>query len=151
LARRVLFNFPSPNKKASSFSWEWYPAVPNEGHAQSAFNAALAHAPDNSGAIAAAAQHGPDLLKGSVTCSRFPPSHGLGMRGTRMTAFQRTCVPEEWQDLTLSKLRHGLFWLPAELTRPQNRPTLWLDRTPTIEKWSDKILHRIHKLKPLGQ
>jgi hypothetical protein len=35
-----------------------------------------------------------------------------------VTAFQRTCLPEEWQDLTLSKLRHRLFWLPGELTRP---------------------------------
>jgi len=39
-----------------------------------------------------------------------------------VTAFQRTCVPEEWQTLTLSTLRHRLFWLPGELTRPQNRP-----------------------------
>ena len=38
--------------------------------------------------------------------------------------FQRLCLPEEWQSLTLSKLRHRLFWLPGELTRPQNRPTL---------------------------
>jgi hypothetical protein len=41
-----------------------------------------------------------------------------------VTAFQRTCLPEEWQKLTLSKLRSRLFWLPRELTRPQNRPTL---------------------------
>jgi hypothetical protein len=43
-----------------------------------------------------------------------------------VTAFQRTCLPAEWQGLTLSKLRHRLFWLPGELTRPQNRPTLRL-------------------------
>src|SRR6266581_4476728 len=41
-----------------------------------------------------------------------------------VTAFQRTCLPEEWQSMTLSKLRHRLLWLPGELTRPQNRPTL---------------------------
>jgi hypothetical protein len=29
-----------------------------------------------------------------------------------VTAFQRTSLPEEWQILTLSKLRHRLFWLP---------------------------------------
>ena len=29
-----------------------------------------------------------------------------------VTAFQRMCVPDEWQSLTLSKLRHRLFWLP---------------------------------------
>jgi len=39
-----------------------------------------------------------------------------------VTAFQRTCLPEEWQSLTLSKLRHKLFWLPGELMRPDNRP-----------------------------
>ena len=33
-----------------------------------------------------------------------------------VTAFQRTCLPQEWQTLTLSKLRHRLFWLPGELT-----------------------------------
>jgi hypothetical protein len=66
-----------------------------------------------------------------------------------VTAFQRACLPEEWQSLTLSKLRHRLFWLPGELTRPQNRPTLRLANSPTIQAWTEKILHRVHKLKPL--
>jgi hypothetical protein len=43
-----------------------------------------------------------------------------------VTAFQRTCLPEDWQSLTLSKLRQRLLWLPGELTRPQNRPILRL-------------------------
>jgi len=67
-----------------------------------------------------------------------------------VTAFQQTCLPEEWQSLTLSKLRHRLFWLPGELTRPQNRPTLRLANSPIIEAWTEKILHRVQKLKPLG-
>ncbi len=66
-----------------------------------------------------------------------------------VTAFQRTCLPEEWQDLTLSKLRHRLFWLPGELTRPQNRPTLRLAHSPAIRGWTEKIQYRIHKLKSL--
>jgi hypothetical protein len=66
-----------------------------------------------------------------------------------VTAFQRTCLPEDWRSLTLSKLRHRLFWLPGELTRPQNRPTLRLANSPLIEMWAEKILHRVHKLKPL--
>ena len=66
-----------------------------------------------------------------------------------VTAFQRTCLPEEWQSLTLSKLRHRLFWLPGELTRPQNRPTLRLPNSRLIEMWTDTILHRVHKAKPL--
>ena len=66
-----------------------------------------------------------------------------------VTAFQRTCLPQEWQSLTLSKLRQRLFWLPGELTRPQNRPTLRLAKSRQIEMWSENILHRVHRLKPL--
>src|SRR5260370_557314 len=67
-----------------------------------------------------------------------------------VTAFHRTCLPEKWQTLTLSKLRSRLFWLPGELTRPQNRPTLRFANSPLIQKRVDEILHRIHRLKPLG-
>ena len=66
-----------------------------------------------------------------------------------VTAFQRTCLPEDWQDLTLRTLRYRLLWLPGELTRPQNRPILRLADSPVVRGWTDKILHRIHKLKPL--
>jgi len=66
-----------------------------------------------------------------------------------VTAFQRTCLTEEWQSLTLSKLRHRLFWLPGELTRPRNRPILRFANPPLIKKRADEILHRIHRLKPL--
>jgi hypothetical protein len=66
-----------------------------------------------------------------------------------VTAFQRKCLPNEWQNLTLSTLRYRLFWLPGELTRPQNRPTLRLAKSPTIQTWADQILQRVHKLKPL--
>jgi Transposase DDE domain group 1 len=66
-----------------------------------------------------------------------------------VTAFQRTCLPEEWRNFTLSKLRYKLFWLPGELTRPQNRPTLRLANSPAIKGWTEEILHRVHKLKPL--
>ena len=65
-----------------------------------------------------------------------------------VTAFQRTCLPAEWQCFTLSKLRHKRFWVPGELTRPQNRPTL-LVNSPLITVWAEKILHRVHRLKPL--
>ena len=66
-----------------------------------------------------------------------------------VTAFQRTCLPLEWQSFTLSKLRHKLFWVPGELTRPQNRPTLRLVNSPLVSVWTEKILHRVHRLKPL--
>ncbi|MDE3066398.1 MAG: transposase [Verrucomicrobiota bacterium] len=66
-----------------------------------------------------------------------------------VTAFQRTCLPPPWQELTLGKLRHRLFWLPGELTRPQNRPTLRLPDRPAVQEWSARILRQVHKLKPL--
>lgn len=66
-----------------------------------------------------------------------------------VTAFQRTCLPEGWQSLTLSKLRHRLFWLPGELTRPQNRPTLRLPGRPAIQEWTTHIQRQVHRLKPL--
>ena len=66
-----------------------------------------------------------------------------------VTAFQRTCLPKEWQDLTLSTLRYRLFWLPGELTRPQDHPTLRLAAAPAIQSWADQIQHRLHRLKPL--
>ena len=34
-----------------------------------------------------------------------------------VTAFQRNCLQESWQSLTLEKLRYKLFLLPGELTR----------------------------------
>lgn len=67
-----------------------------------------------------------------------------------VTAFQRTCLPQEWQSLTLSKLRHRLFWLPGELTRPQNRPTLRLVNSPFLARRGEEILRRVHRLRPLG-
>jgi hypothetical protein len=66
-----------------------------------------------------------------------------------VTAFQRTCLPDDWQDLTLKTLRYRLFWLPGELTRPQNRPTLRLANSPVVRGWTEKIRQRIQKLTPL--
>jgi hypothetical protein len=68
-----------------------------------------------------------------------------------VTAFQQTCVPEGWRTLTLSKLRHKLFWLPGELTRPHNRPTLRLAQIPENETVMGQILTAVHKQKPLSQ
>ena len=62
-----------------------------------------------------------------------------------VTAFQRTCLEEDWRNLTMSKLRHKLFWLPGELTRPQNRPTLRLPDMPKIQDLAERILHQVHR------
>jgi Transposase DDE domain group 1 len=66
-----------------------------------------------------------------------------------VTAFQRSCLDESWQSLTLQKLRHKLFLIPGELTRPQNRPVLRLRPSPMLETLAARILSKIKKVKPL--
>ncbi len=66
-----------------------------------------------------------------------------------VTAFQRTCLQESWQNLTLKKLRDKLFLLPGELTRPQNRPVLRLKDSPFIQGLAENILAKIGKLKSI--
>jgi Transposase DDE domain group 1 len=66
-----------------------------------------------------------------------------------VTAFQRTCLDESWQALTLQKLRYKLFLIPGELTRPQNRPVLRLRPSPMVENLAETILARAASLKPL--
>ena len=66
-----------------------------------------------------------------------------------VTAFQRNCLQESWQNLTLQKLRYKLFLLPGEITRPQNRPTLRLMESPLIQNLADDILARIDRLQPI--
>src|SRR5437667_1704098 len=66
-----------------------------------------------------------------------------------VTGFQRTCLQESWQSLTLSKLRFKLFLIPGELTRPQNRPVLRLRRSSMLQALADDILRKIGRLKPI--
>jgi DDE family transposase len=66
-----------------------------------------------------------------------------------VTAFQRTCLQDSWQNLTLGKLRYKLFLLPGELTRPQNRPVLRLKESPLLRELTEEILDKISKLTPL--
>src|SRR5207247_5337625 len=66
-----------------------------------------------------------------------------------VTAFQRNCLQESWQSLTLEKVRYKLFLLPGELTRPQNRPVLRLRKYPMLQNMIDDILGKDTKLKPL--
>lgn len=63
-----------------------------------------------------------------------------------VTAFQRLCLPDDWQTFTLQTLRYKLFLLPGELTRPHNRPVLRLRKTPQIEHVADHILKRLRKI-----
>ena len=65
-----------------------------------------------------------------------------------VTAFQRNCLEESWQTLTLQKLRYKLFLLPGELTRPHNRPILRLKESPKLRDLARDILKKVHRLKP---
>ena len=66
-----------------------------------------------------------------------------------VTAFQRNCLEESWQTLTLQKLRYKLFLLPGELTRPHNRPILRLKESPILRDLGRDILKKVRRLKPL--
>jgi hypothetical protein len=66
-----------------------------------------------------------------------------------VTAFQRNCLQESWQNLTLTKLRYKLFLLPGELTHPQNRPVLRLRESPVLQDLARDILAKTRRLKPL--
>lgn len=66
-----------------------------------------------------------------------------------VTAFQRNCLQESWQNLTLTRLRYKIFLLPGELTRPQNRPVLRLRESPMLQNLANDILTKIHRVKPL--
>lgn len=66
-----------------------------------------------------------------------------------VTAFQRICLPEDWQSFTLQSLRHKLFTLPGELIRPQNRPVLRFNSVPAVEPIARLIHKRLKTLAPL--
>jgi hypothetical protein len=66
-----------------------------------------------------------------------------------VTAFQRNCLEQSWQSLTLQKLRYKLFLLPGELTRPQNRPVLRLRESSLLQDLANGILRKVHRLKPI--
>jgi hypothetical protein len=67
-----------------------------------------------------------------------------------VTAFQRICLPEPWQHLTLQQLRYKLFLLPGELVRPQNRPVLRLNNSKYIQDLTNKILSNLCHLRPIA-
>lgn len=67
-----------------------------------------------------------------------------------VTAFQRICLPEDWQAFTLQTLRHKLFTLPGELIRPQNRPILRFNSVPELEPVAKFIHKRLKDLQPLN-
>jgi hypothetical protein len=67
-----------------------------------------------------------------------------------VTAFQRICLPDDWQSFTLQTLRHRLFTIPGELIRPQNRPVLRFNSVPDVEPIARFIRKRLRALSPLN-
>lgn len=66
-----------------------------------------------------------------------------------VTAFQRICLTEPWRSLTLQQLRYKLLLIPAELTRPNNRPILRLRQSEVLQDLTDQILARLEKVSAL--
>jgi hypothetical protein len=67
-----------------------------------------------------------------------------------VTAFQRICLPDDWQSFTLQTLRYKLFTLPGELIRPGNRPVLRFNSAPALQPLVRYIDKRLKKLSPLS-
>jgi len=60
--------------------------------------------------------------------------------------FQRLCLPEDWQRLNLQTIRNRLLLVPAQLLRPQGRPTLSLPSSYPYSKTFLEISKKISKL-----
>ena len=56
-----------------------------------------------------------------------------------VTAFQDISLPDPWRTLILSRLRYNLFLLPAELTRPGNRPVSRPRPSPHLEHLAETV------------
>ena len=63
--------------------------------------------------------------------------------------FKRLCLPEEWQSLTLPKLRHRLFMMPGEFVRTGNIPTLKFPRNNPNKKIFEYAQNQIKNLQRL--
>lgn len=66
-----------------------------------------------------------------------------------ITWFKRFCLPDDWQSLTLPKLRYKLFMMPGELVHTGNVPTLKFPKNSPNKKIFELTLNKIKKLDPL--
>ena len=64
-----------------------------------------------------------------------------------MTWFRRLCLPPELQHATLQTLRHKILFVPAQLRRAANRPSLTLPASGARETAWKYALDRIARLK----
>lgn len=67
-----------------------------------------------------------------------------------ITWFKRLCLPEDWQSLTLPKLRYKLFMMPGELVHTNNVPTLKFPKNSPNKNVFEYALCKIKKLDPLA-
>ena len=67
-----------------------------------------------------------------------------------ITWFKRFCLPDDWQSLTLPKLRHRLFMMPGEFVKSNNVPTLKFPKNSPNKKIFELTLHKIKKLVPIA-
>jgi hypothetical protein len=63
--------------------------------------------------------------------------------------FKRLCLPDDWQRLALQSIRNRLLLVPAQLLRPQGRPTLSLPNSYPYSKTFLDISKRIKTLTSL--
>lgn len=61
--------------------------------------------------------------------------------------FQRLCLPSDWQRFNLQTIRNRLLVVPAQLLRPQGRPTLSLSSGYPYADTFFQILKNIKKMK----
>lgn len=66
-----------------------------------------------------------------------------------ITWFKRFCLPDDWQSLTLPKLRYKLFMMPGELVHTGNIPTLKFPKNSPNKKIFELTLKKIKNLGPL--
>jgi hypothetical protein len=91
-------------------------------------------------------------LKGDYPLAKIPTKHFAANEAyfhillfsyNLINWFKRLCLPQEFQNMTLSTLRQRLLLIPGELTRSGNRPSLKL---PSNYLYQDAFEHAVKKI-----
>jgi hypothetical protein len=64
-----------------------------------------------------------------------------------VVGFQTRCLPDRWQQATLSTVRNHFFLLPAVLAKPQGRPTLRFPRYLPAREDIDAVTQQLARLR----
>lgn len=95
-------------------------------------------------------------LKGDYPLAKIPTKHFAANEAyfhillfsyNLINWFKRLCLPQEFQNMTLSTLRHRLLLIPGELIRSGNRPTLKLPSNYLYKDAFEYAVKKIGKLK----